>query len=563
MDIKEKIEKENKTSFMENVLMLMIAQVVIKILGFIYKIVIINVKGFGDVGNGYYNAGYQIYALLLTLSSVGIPAAVSKLISERKAIGDMKGVDRIFKTSLKLFTSIGLVCSLLLFFGAGFIADKVLNVPDVKYTLMVLAPAIAFVSASAVMRGYFAGLGSMKATSFSQTIEQVFNCILTITFVYALVGKSPAIMAAGGNISTTLAIFISFYYLRTFYKKRKQNMILECKNQTVPTENKSKKQLIKIILMISIPLTLGSLMSVINSTIDTVTISNGIQKAYEGILIGGKKVLETKAMELAGILSKIETIIHLPLALNAAFATALVPVISAAIAKKDIKQAEKRLSFSFFATMLIVMPCAAGLVSLATPILKMIYPLASDGSLILQLTTITMIFVGLNYVINGALYGLGKTYVPVIALVIGGITKLILNIVLIQNPNINIYGATISSIICQFIVLAICMFVMNKYIKLGINIKKHILKPILASIIMGIMVWISYNGLMNISNNMHNTIITILSIIIGIVIYAIAILITKTLSKEDFYMIPYGTKIYKQLVKYKIYKDQEIQKIEE
>lgn len=313
--------------------------------------------------------------------------------------GDMQGVNRILKTSLKLFTSIGAFFSVALFFGAGIIADKVLNVPNVKYTLMALSPAIMFVSASAVFRGYFSGLGSMKATSISQTLEQFFNCVLTITFVYALVGKDPAIMAAGGNISTTLAIFISFYYLILFYKKRKVGMMVACKQQTVPTENKTSKQLIKTILAISIPITLGSLIAVINSTIDTITISNCIQKAYEGILIG-KTALETKAMELSGILSKVETIAHLPLAITAAFSTALVPAISSAIAKKDMDVATKRLSFSFFATLLIILPCAVGLSVIAKPILELIYPVASNGATILQLTTITMVFIALGYIVN-------------------------------------------------------------------------------------------------------------------------------------------------------------------
>lgn len=158
MEAQDKIKKEKSTSFMKNVAMLMIAQIVIKILGFVYRLVIINVEGFGDVGNGYYDAGYQVYSLLLTLSSVGIPTVISKLVSERTAVGDNKGAYRIFKTSLKIFTCIGIFFSLVLFFGADLIATKIMNVPDVKYVLMVLSPAIMFVSASAVLRGYFAGL---------------------------------------------------------------------------------------------------------------------------------------------------------------------------------------------------------------------------------------------------------------------------------------------------------------------------------------------------------------------------------------------------------------------
>lgn len=294
MEAQEKIKKEKSTSFMKNVAMLMIAQILIKVLGFVYRLVIINVEGFGDVGNGYYDAGYTVYSLLLTLSSVGIPTVISKLVSERTAKGDYKGAHRIFTISLKVFTAIGAFFSLVLFFGSNIIATKVLNVPDIKYVLMVLSPAIMFVATSAVLRGYFAGLGSMKATSVSQTLEQFFNCVLTITFVYALVGKDPAIMAAGGNVSTTLSIVISFMYLFIFYKRRKKGIMEECKNQTVIQEDKTAGKLIKTIFAISIPMTIGSLVSVINNMIDTVTISNCIQTAFAGIIDGRKSCLGSK-----------------------------------------------------------------------------------------------------------------------------------------------------------------------------------------------------------------------------------------------------------------------------
>lgn len=380
----------------------------------------------------------------------------------------------------------------MLFFGAELIATNVLNVPDVQNVLRVLAPAIMFVAASAVLRGYFSGLGSMKSTSIAQTLEQFFNCVLTITFVYSLVGKDPAIMAAGGNLSTTLAIIISFMYLYIFYKRRQKGILHDCKSQEVEMEDKTTKNLIKTILAFSIPMTLGSLISVINNTIDTITVSQCVQKAYEGLIAGGKEALEMEAMRLTGILSKIETIIHLPLAVNAAFSVALVPAIASLFAKKDIETASKRLSFSFFASILIVMPCAVGLSVLAKPILEMLYPAASDGAGILAGTTITMIFVALNYVVNGGLYGIGKVYIPVIALIIGGVFKLVLNIILISNPNINIYGATISSIVCQALAFIICMYHLNKHIKIHLNFLNHIAKPIISSLIMGIGAYYTY-----------------------------------------------------------------------
>lgn len=553
MEAQEKVKKERNTSFMKNVAMLVLAQVFIKVLGFLYRLVIINVKGFGDIGNGYYNAGYQVYSLLLTLSSVGIPVVISKLVSERIAIGDNKGAYRIFKISLKIFTSIGIFFSIVLFFGAGFIARNILNVPNVENILKVLSPAIMFVAASAVMRGYFAGLGSQKATSMAQSLEQIFNCILTITFVYALIGKDPATMAMGGNISTTLAIIIAFIYLIIFYKRRKKGIISECESQTVAEEDKTTRNLIKTIFAISIPMTLGSLISVINSTIDTITISNCIQTAYQGIILT-KQGLEEKAMELSGMLSKVETIIHLPLAVTAALCTALVPTISASIAKKDMETTNKRLSFSFFIAILLTMPAAFGLAILSKPILQMIYPQYSNGAVILALTTITMIFVSLNYVVNGGLYGFGKIYIPAIALAVGGIIKLVLNILLISNPKVNIYGATISSIVCQGLSFWVCMHYLNKNIKLKIELGNYIIKPIIASIIMGMIAFIIYT-LMN-KIGAGNAISTIIAIIVGIIVYVLSVLLMKTLKKEDIYMIPYGTKIYSFLVKIKIYKEE-------
>ena len=206
---------------MKNVLLLMVSEIVVKVLGLVYRLVITNIEGFGDAGLGYYSSGYQIYALLLTLCSIGIPSVISKLVSERLAVGNNYGAQRIFKTALKLFTGIGLFLSLGLFFGADLIATKILNVPDVAYVLRVLAPAIVFVAMSAVFRGYFSGQQNMKPTSVTQILEQFLNCVLTILFVYALVGKEPYIMAAGGNLSTTLSIIITFLYLITYYKKNK------------------------------------------------------------------------------------------------------------------------------------------------------------------------------------------------------------------------------------------------------------------------------------------------------------------------------------------------------
>lgn len=218
-----------------------------------------------------------------------------------------------------------------------------------------------------------------------------------------------------------------------------------------------------------------------------------------------------------------------------------------------MKTVNKRLSFSFFASILIIMPCAVGLAVLADPILKMIYPSASDGSWILVGSTLIMIFVSLNYVVNGGLYGFGKTHIPAISLAIGGVTKLVLNIILISNPKINIYGAVISSIICQGLAFFICLYALNKQIKLDLNLKNHLFKPIFASAIMGVVVYFAYKLLIS---TLGNSISTVIAIFIGVIVYLVLVLAMRMLAKEDIYMIPFGTKIYSVLVKLKIYREE-------
>ena len=255
MEEKNTANAKPKISFMKNVLILMFSEVAVKVMGLIYKLVITNIEGFGDTGLGYYSSGYQIYSLLLALCSIGIPSVVSKLVSERLAINDNAGAQRIFRITMKLFAGIGLFFSVTLFLFADLIATKILNVPDVSYVLKVLAPAIVFVAASSVFRGYFNAQSNMKPASVSYTLEQFLNCVLSITFVYALIGKDAYIMAAGGNLSTTISVILTFVYIFIYYKRHKIKYAEEeLKNS--PEYNKTSKQLLKAVLAFSIPITI-------------------------------------------------------------------------------------------------------------------------------------------------------------------------------------------------------------------------------------------------------------------------------------------------------------------
>lgn len=545
--MKDKNEGLKKQTFMAGVLTIVTAQVLIKLLGFIYRFVITNIPGFGDAGNGYYGAGYQVYTLLIAISSMGIPGAISKLISERVALNDYKGAHRIFKVAITLFAIIGAGGAIMLFCGARFISNVIIDNPGAEYTLVCLSPSIFFVCISAVIRGYFNGMQDMKATATSQTLEQIFNCVFTITIVYMLTGNNAQIMAAGSSIATTLATTICFIYLGIFYNKRKKNIWKNIKeNHDVSQDKVSKmpfKKIVKIILALSIPISLGSIISAINRTVDTMTVMRGLKAS-----LGYNDEL---ANYWYGILSgKVDMLTNFPLALNIGLSVALVPAISAAIAKKDKETASKRVSFSLMLTMLFIMPCVFGMIALADPILHLLFPAAPEGALLLQISAIAVIFTAFSQTINGSLQGLGKVFVPAISLACGCLVKILLNLVLIYNPAINIYGAAIGSVACHIISSNISFIVLRRNMKLNLKASKFIIKPIIANIVMAVIAIFGHKLFISI---MGNSMATICAILIAIISYFASVISLKILDEEDFYMIPGGTNIIKILKKIKIY----------
>ncbi len=554
--------KNKNQTFMSNVFIILMAQITVKLLGIIYRLVITNVPGFGDEGNGYYSAGYNIYTLLLAISSVGIPNAISKMTSAKNAVGDYKGAYKIYKNALLLFSIIGIVASSVLFFAAEPIASGVIHMRNAKYVLMALSPSILFVCLSSVVRGYFAGMQEMKASSRSQILEQVFKCILTVTIVLFMSKYSfspgdadlnAAYMAAGANLATTLATVFSTIYIFGFYFKRRSYIGLKIKSTIVPEEKRSTLSMFKSILIISIPISLGAIISAVNRIVDTATITRGIETAFAGgipaifgnataILKPTMEQLNDEAVRLAGILSKSDTLLNLPIAMNISFATVLVPSISAALAKGEKKEASKFVSYSFLISILIIFPCAAGYISLAKPIFNLLYPNVPYGYDLLQISSVALIFIALNQTISGSLQGIGKVFAPATGLFMGCVAKFILNVILIRQPSINIYGAPISSIVCQIISFTYGFTILSRKISLKLSLKKYIIKPLLCSGIMGVIAFGVYRLSMLLISS--NTISVIVSIIIAVIVYFAMVFLFGLLEKDEIEMIPMGNKIY-------------------
>ncbi|MCH5210315.1 MAG: polysaccharide biosynthesis protein [Oscillospiraceae bacterium] len=562
-----KAKKETSQSFMNNVTVILISQIIVKIFGAVYKAVITNIDGFGNEGLGLYNVGFQIYTLLLAISSVGIPNAISKMTSERIALGDYKGAHKIFKTAMLLFSVIGLAATLILFFGADFFATVVIKYERSQAVMRALAPSLFFVCVSSVIRGYFTGMKNMKATSNSQIIEQIIKCTLTIVFVYMSIALQNAlpITAAWANFATSMATVLSFLYLIYFYYRRKSGIQENIDNSTGETLSVSKRRLMIGILMISVPISLGSIITAVNRVIDTATISRGIEAAFATLIpahgdtaaivnpTATQLMLEIE--RLSGLLSKSDILYNMPLAVNFAFATVLVPSVAGALAIKDYKEAASKINYSLLVSILIILPCSIGFITLAKPIYKIIYFATPDGYDLLQLVSVSLIFAALAQTMTGSLQGLGKVYVPAISLLFGCVAKVILNVILIRIPSVNIYGAAISSIACQFISCAICFIVLVRSCKLNMAPMKYVIKPLIAGVVMGaaavgvykLIILVLHEGFTS------NLIATLIAIAVAAVVYFFMVFVMKILSAEEVKQLPAGNKIYKGLVKIRIY----------
>ncbi len=532
-----------KQSFMKGVFVIMGSQILIKLLGFVYRIIQTNIPEFSDVGNSYYGSGYMVYTFILAIATMGIPNTISKLVSEKITVGDRRGAHKIFKTAFLVFVSVATFFSLALFFGSGFISTNILHNPGVKYTLMALSPAIIFVSMSAVLRGYFIGMENVTEYSKAQIIEQIINCVFSVIFVVMLIGHSPEIMAAGSTLATTVATSTAFLYLVRYYRKNRKEIWDEInKSERFATE--SRKKIAKKLLKYAIAISFGSVISSLAGLIDVLTVVSGLQKYGTDVLGLSSEASLLMANAKYGILSgKVDILLAVPLSINVAFSVALVPFISSAIARHRKDEALGKINYSLKISSLIALPCTIGLFVLATPIFKMLFPNAPEGAYLLRIECWLLFFSVLSQTVTGALQGVGKLAVPGIAMLFGAILKYVINVVFI--PKYGEVVAAISSIAFSSTSFIIAITVLFKTLKEKMPLKSVIIKPAIASAVMGIAVFASYKLLMLV--HLGNTISTICSIGVGVLVYAIFIVLLKVLTKEEVQQLPYGNRICKVL----------------
>lgn len=520
---KDRIKRmEKKHNFIKGVISLIASQIVIKILGMIYSLYLTNKEGFGDTGNAIYMSGYQIYALFLTISSIGVPNAISKLVSEKLANGDEKAADRIFKVAFITFGLFGFLGTITLFLGAKFISNNLLQIPEAKFTLMFLSPAVFFVSVSSVMEGYFNGRKELHKTAKAQSVEQFLKMLLTISiveFIATITGKNTEYMAAGANFATSLATMLSVLYLIVICFKTRRRVKI---NKFINYKQDSILKILINIAKVSVPLAIGALLVALNNNIDAMTVVRNLKP-----IVG-----EEMAQIRYGILtSKVDVLLTVPLSFNMAFSVALIPEIASAKVRKDEKEISKKVSFSILISMLLAIPSMIGLYIYADEILKLLFPNASSGGDLLKLAVFAIPFQILVQTINGALQGLGKLNITTMALCIGTLVKLIGNVVFLKNSVLLEKGAILSTICCYFTIFCIVGYNLCRNCKLNFSLSKFFIKPIIASIIMAYSSKFIYFKLLVIG--LKENLVTIIAIFMAIIIYVICVFLLRILSNKE------------------------------
>lgn len=531
--------------FLFGVIILFIAGIVVKLLGLVNYIVLINIEEFGDRGIGIYSAGFTIYLVLLAISTMGFPAAISKMVAENIAVGQNYEAHKIFKTTFAFLAIVGAVFTTLLIGSSKFVAEFI-KMPKTAYSVIALAPTIFFAAIMSSFRGYFQGMQDMVPQAVSQIIEQIFKLIFSITFVILLLPKGIEWSAAGATFGTTAGAVCGTIYLFTLYRRRKKD-ILESIEESKPSDTDEKQKntyIIKNLLKLAIPISLGSIILTISSFIDLATVVNRL--LYAGF---SGDVAEKMYGQLAG---KCQQLVNFPVALNMAIATAIIPAIAGSMALGALKSVESKISSALRLTMAIGISCSVGMSVLSEPILNIIYPNQSEGAHILQVLAYSIIFMAMSQTLAGILQGLGKVKVTALSLLAGAAVKLTVNFILVPIHKINIVGAAYGSIACYMVSAAINYIALRKTFRFKINVLNTYIKPLIAAAVMGITAIFEYKYLYRYVGNLK--IATLFTVLISIAVFAVMFILSRAVSHEDLAAIPFGDKLGSALVKLKLLK---------
>jgi stage V sporulation protein B len=511
-------------SFLKGAFILALAGFVVKLLGAVYRIPLaLLIK---DEGIGLYQMAYPIYVTLLAVSTAGLPTAISKMVSEKRALGQPREGYRIFRVSLIILFTIGLAFSLLLIAVSRYIADNILANPKAYYPLVSIAPAIFVVSVMSAYRGFFQGMQNMTPSALSQIAEQVGRVVSVFILVVLLLPKGIEFAAAGAAFSAVFGGISGFLIILIIYFKQRRGILKEIQADTWHS-SESFSSIAYRLFMFAVPITLGGLIIPVMNLADAAIVNRRLQAA--GFTMERATQLYGQLTGMAGPL------INLPPIVTIALSASLVPAISEAMALNNRRVVSSRATTGIRITLMFGFPAAVGLYLLATPISTMLYKNPEAG-VPLSVLAFGVVFLTLNQTTSGILQGIGKTVLPVKNLLLGALVKVFLNYTLTGIPEINIRGAAIGSVAGYMVSSLLNLWAVHRYIGIRSDIGSVLIKPLAASLVMGFGVVFTYTKM--VALDMGGSVSTLWAVTIGALLYAAVLLIAGGITERDLEILP-------------------------
>lgn len=537
--------RAKKNNFMVQGAILGVSSIIVRLIGVIYRIPLTNI--IGDKGIGYYSVAFDIYQILLLLSSYSLPLAVSKMVSARVAVNQYRRTRKILSNALIFAFIIGLIAFCITFFLADFFAGEVMKVPQSAIALKVLAFALVILSILGVLRGYFQGMGNMVPTAVSNIAEQVLNAIISVVAAGALFGYGSSIAqgsydfanapeafgAAGGTMGTVagafLAMIILIFWVHSYNKKTRRLLRLD-ESREEPTG-----YIIRILILTIVPVILNTAIYNLSSVVDKFIFSN---------MMVAKGMSPDIRDGLIGMFSgKYWLIVNIPIALSSALASALIPSIVTSKTRRSRKGVIRKVRTAIQLITLVAFPCAAGVGFLARPIINFLFPSSEDPDklvLMLIIGCMTIVFYCLSTITNSILQGIDKMRIPVIHSAVSLAINAAILVLLLLIFDIDVFAWIIADMIFALLMCILNARSLRKYLRYRQEVMNTFIKPAFAAIVMGVAVYFIHMFIHSVIGHSWDI---IFSIIIAVIIYVILLLLLRVIDETKLMALPGGRRI--------------------
>lgn len=531
---------EKKNTFFGGAAILAVSSILVKIIGAIYRIPLGNILP--DEVMGDYNSAYGIYNFFLTISTAGLPVALSKTISEANALGRRNQVEKVFRVAFLTFLTLGLVSFFCMTVLAPTMANVVLRNPKAVYCVLALAPSVLCVCVMSSFRGYFQGQLDMRPTAISQVIEAFFKLVVGLALALILVqqfGQSD-FGSVGAIVGVSTGSVVALIYMIVLYFRRRGSYQRTASGDVAD----SSKGIFTSLMRLAIPITLGSGASSLVTLIDTNLVLGQLQSVFQSVDGMNTKEALDAARGLYGIYSKAQPIYNLPFAMMIPLTACIIPAVSSALTRRDRLGAQRISESALRVGVLLALPMGMGLFALGGPIMSLLYRdiNVAVGGPLLSVLGLASIFVSIQLLCNSILQANGMVNLPILAVVIGGIVKIAVNYSLVGNPDIRINGAPVGTLACFAVIVGLEFFIIHRVVPAPPRFFRAIFKPFVASAVMAASAWATHGLLANVLG-LGNSLSTIGAIGVGGVIYLVLVLSLRVISKEDLSLMPKGDKI--------------------